>query len=715
MRWTYLITRLLVVALVWGFVTYGLDPLIRYSSVQALQTATGAKADVGDLKTSFFPPSVTVSNLALASARRPGWNLLQFDEMQLKLESASLSRRRFVVEEGHLNGLQFDTRRNDDGQLEKSPEPVNEEPSWMSEKLTELGTEWLTNLTEQVKSQLDPNVLETYRTGTEVYEKWDERFVEMSARAKSLKPKVDRLQAQFKKAKEGDTLQQIEQYLQVSQKAEEIIIEVQDFRDELKGIVPEVRSDFQLLNEARERDQEKVKHTLALLKPDPRRISQALLGKPMYAQLQQVLTWIEAAREYQKELHDQVQPPRSAGRDFEFLNRNPGPDFLLKKLSLSGTISVNRESVPFKAMMTDITEDPKLLGRPCVMRLMAEGSRPLQLRITYDATGDIPKSEMLADYRDTNPLPLLAGKPKEACVHATLSDLAWTTRLTLIKDTIDGSIDLKSEVGNLKFDASDKVRSEIVEAANDAFSEIRILNASVKLSGTLRNPSIDLQSDVGEQVALGVQQAFTHQLDNAKERLISEVNTYAGDQIEKLTGRFKGEYDKLMSDNKDLIEQISEVRTIVASLQSGKMDPATLLKQVSNSKLIPAKEQQKINKVMEEIDNTLQGRSLPAGLQKKIPQIPQEILQLPGSLQQSATGFIPQSGELLNSPGFLPQASPFFQQTEGLFQHVLTPPPEGSELQTEGSAKSVTSKTQTRPAVPSLPTGIRSLFPKPKK
>ena len=262
---------------------------------------------------------------------------------------------------GHLDGLRFDTKRNDDGQLEKSPEPVSEEPSWMSEKLTELGTEWLTNLTEQVKSQLDPNVLETYRTGTEVYEKWDDRFVDMTTRAKALKPKVDRLQSQFRKAKEGDTLQQIEQYLQVSQRAEEIILEVQDFREELKGIVPEVRSDFQLLNEARERDQEKVKHTLALLKPDPRRISQALLGKPMYAQLQQVLTWIEAAREYQKDLHDQVQPPRSAGRDFEFLDRNPGPDFLMKKLSLSGMISVNQESVPFKAMITDVTEDPRLL------------------------------------------------------------------------------------------------------------------------------------------------------------------------------------------------------------------------------------------------------------------------------------------------------------------------------------------------------------------
>ena len=734
MRWTYLISRLLVVGLVWAFVAFGMDPLLRFSAVQTLQTVTGAKADVGNLSTTFFPPSVSIRNLAVASARRPGWNLVEFDEMALRLEPSSLSRRRFVVEEGRLDGLRFDTKRTDDGQLEKSPEPISEEPSWMSEKLTELGTEWLTNLTESVKSQLDPKTLETYRLGTETYEKWDERFVEMSSRAKAMKPRVDRLVLQFKNAKQGDTLQQIEQYLQVSQKAEAIIIEVQGFRDELKDIVPEVRADFQTLNDARERDQEKVKHTIALLKPDARRISQALLGEPMYRQLQQVLTWVEFVRDYQRDLKKQVQPPRSAGRDFEFLMRNPAPDFLLKKLSLTGLISVNKESVPFKAMMTDITEDPKLLGRPCVMRLNADGSRPLQLRVTYDATGEVPIAEMLADFRDTNPMPLLAGKPKEACLHATLSDLTWTTQLTLVEQKIEGRIDLHSQIGNMNFEAAEDVRKEIVEAANDAFDAVRVLNASVKLSGTLRNPVIDLQSDVGEQVAVGVQQAFTHQLDNAKQRLISEVNAYAGDQIEKLTGRFKGEYDKLLTDNKDLLEQVNEVRTIVATLQSGKIDAGTLVKQVTSSKLIPQKDQEKIRNVMSEIDNTLQGRSLPAGLQKKL-NLPPGIMELPGTIQsiQQTTGYFPQTSELLQAPALIPQTSRLFHQTEGVLQQtdnflqqtdnflnqpigIMEPVAETTSPETT-SPEALTPKPtikalSPRFGIPLLPDGFRSLLPK---
>lgn len=641
MRWTYLITRLLIVALVWGFVAFGMDPLLRYTAVQALQSAIGAKADVAVVTTKFFPPTVTIRNVALASARRPGKNLVEFDELHVRLEPSSLSRRRFVVEEGHLTGLRFDTRRADDGQLEASPEPISEEPSWMSERLTELGTEWLTDLTQQVKAQLDPNVLETYRTGTEMYEKWDARFVDMVSRGKDLEPRVRQLKIQFEQAKKGDPLQQIEQYILVAERAEQIVIEVQGFREELKSIVPEVRSDFQTLNEARIRDQEKVQHTLALLKPDARRITQALLGKTMYRQIQQILTWVEAVRDYQKDLKEQVRPPRSVGRDFEFLVRNPAPDFLLKSLSLSGEISINEELIPFLATISDVTEDPRLLGRPCQMHLTADGSRPLKLQLTWDATGDTPVARMLADYRDTNAIPLLAGKPGDACFRGTLSDLAWTSRLTVMKDQISGSIDLNSRIGHLMFEASEDVREEVVEAANEAISAIQTLNASVDLGGTLRDPEIRLQSDVGEQVSSGVQLAFVHQLDRAKARLVSEVNTYAADQIEKLKGRFSGEYEKLMNENKDLLEQVGEIRTLVATLKSGKADPATIVRQVTNSRLIPEKEGEKIRRVMGDVDTVLNRQGLPVLLQErlqkeasKIPQLP----QIPGGFRQ----FLPQ-------------------------------------------------------------------------
>jgi len=645
MRWTYIIPRLTIMSLLWGFLAWGVDPLLRYSTVQSFQSITGAKVDVAALQTTYFPPSFTVQGMALASAGRPGKNMVEFDALHVRLEPHSLSRRRFVIEDGHIDGLRFDTRRSDDGQLEITAESEAEdtEPSWVTEKLTELGDEWLSSLEDQIKSQLDPNQLETYRVGTGVYDKWDVQFEKLLVRAKALEPRARALKQDFDNAQKGDALQQIEQYLAVAQEAELLVRDAQMFRDELKEIVPEVRSDFQLLNDARKRDQEKVKHTVALLKPDPRRISQALLGKTMYLRLQEILTWVETIRDYQHGLHEQIRPPRHAGRDFDFRAPNPSPDFLLKNLRLAGTISVSKESVQFKALLTDVTGDPILLGRPCVMSLVAAGSRPLQLKVTYDATQETPVAEILSDFRDTNSIPLRAGNPEKACLQAILNDVTWQSRLVVVENRIQGYLVLDSQLDQLAFSANEDVRPEIIEAANEVLSSLQTLNATVQISGTLRKPGIELHSDVGEQVASGVKVAFTHQLAVAREKLMAEVSDYADEHIQTLKNRFAADYDRLLLDNAELIEKAAEVQMLVASLRSGKMGARSLVKQVSSSSLINDRDREKVNSAMEKVDSVLSGQ-LPGSLQNKIPTLRGNLPLQPGWLPDY-------SGNLPSQPG----------------------------------------------------------------
>jgi uncharacterized protein (TIGR03545 family) len=621
MRWTYIIPRLIIVSLLWGCLTYGVDPLLGYVTVQSFQSITGAKVDVHELKTTYFPPSLTIQGMAFGSTGRPGKNIVEFDAMHIKLEPHSLSRRRFVIENGQIDGLRFDTQRNDDGQLEVSDEPEDTEPSWITDKLTELGDEWLSGMEEHIRSQLDPNSLETYRVGTDVYEKWDVRFDDLVIEAKDLQPRARTLKLNFENARKCDTLHQIEQYLIVAQDAEQLVREAQMFRDELKNIVPEVRSDFQLLNDARMRDQEKVKQTLALVKPDPRRISEALLGKTMYLRLQEILTWVETIRDYQHGLQDQIEPPRRPGHDFDFWAGKPVPDFHLKNLRLTGTVSVSKESVSFKAILTDVTEDPMLLGRPCVMSLVADGSRPMRLKVTYDATRETPVAELLVDIQDTNEIPLRAGKPQKSSLQAVLNDVAWQSRLVVAGNRIQGHLALNSRLNLLEFAVADDVRPEIVEAANDVFRNLQTLNATVQISGTMLDPEIELDTDIGEQVASNVKVAFTHQMNAAKARLIAEVDDFADEHVQTLRNRFAADYDRLLLDNAELIQQASEVQNLVASLRSGKMDARGLMKQVSSSSLIKDKDMEKLNGTLKKADNVLSGQ-IPSELQDKLPKLP---------------------------------------------------------------------------------------------
>ncbi len=151
---------------------------------------------------------------------------------------------------------------------------------------------------------------------------------------------------------------------------------------------------------------------------------------------------------------------------------------------------------------------------------------------------------------------------------------------------------------------------------------------------------------------------------------------------------------------------------------------------------------------MDEIDNTLKGRSLPLGIQEKL-NLPAGAMELPGILQRANGQFPTTTDVLQQAPIFVPQTSQLLQQTEGFLNRTdsllhqtdsfLNQPigimgpamqPTGAEDATSDASTDVTDETKTsspttaaqQPAasktpasrlnIPILPGGLRSLWPK---
>ncbi len=615
MRWFYIVPRLLIVVLLWSFLTWGLDPLLKYSAVQSIQVVTGAKADLTGFSTTLNPPGFRIQGAAFASASEPGFNLMQFDELSLQLAGDPLLRRQFVVTEGRLSGVRFRTARADDGQLPVTPEPPSDQqPSWLAEQLKSIGDEWLTKLTDDVKSHLDPNTLLTYRVGSEIHLKWEDRLNSISDRSRLMQPRWQQLKMQFENAKRGDPIQQLEQYLQLARQAELLTQEAQKIRVELTGIVPEVRDDFSRLNQARHTDEQMIRQKLELLKPDSRRISESLIGEQMYRQLQQLLSWIELGQQYQQELKQQTQPTRGRGTDFQFPILNPTPDFVLEKLLVSGEMMLDGTPVPFEAVLTDVTEDAPLLARPCILRLKSNGAKPLLVQITYDATRRVSETQILASWQNAEGAVLRAGQQKHAEVAVRTAAIDWQLNLNIAAQKLRGEVRLHSGLHDTMFVVNESIRPEIVQAARDVLGSIDRVDACLEIDGTLRKPQIRLDSNLGPAIGDGLRTAFNAQLQNAGNRLSSEINDYASDQIIRLKTRFAGQYDQLLKENSTLIAQIQEVQNIVAAVQSGRVDPNTVFRQVTDSKLLPEKQQQSINRAMQDANKILKPNNLPIRL-----------------------------------------------------------------------------------------------------
>lgn len=431
----------------------------------------------------------------------------------------------------------------------------------------------------------------------------------------------------------------------MAREADLVLQDARRLQNDLKQMAPEVRTDFESINQARLNDQQMIKQKIALLKPDGRRISQALLGRDVYLRVQEMLTWFELFRSYQSELTQQVQPPRNPGRTWPVLPVSPGPAFHAQKLSLSGKMSIDRDLIPWQAVLSDITSDPRLLGKPAVLEASAAGPRPLQLKYTVDATTDVVRSELTAELRDPQGFALSAGRRQKARFEAGLSNLTWTAQVGLTGNEMSGFIQLISDIDGLSFEASDDVRPEILEAANEALHDIHSLDVVLALTGTLQKPDIVLSTELGDQIASGIQTAVMHQLDKARTRLLEEADRQATAQLARLRTRFGEEYNRLAKDNEKLIAQVQEVSQLLATLRSGKVDPRAVIQQVSNSKLLKEKDRESVQRVLNGVNGVMQGQ-LPQELLHKLP-IPKSAdsetapLMIPGLLPGSFPGLLP--------------------------------------------------------------------------
>lgn len=606
MRWTWLIPRLVLVTLLWAVFAFGFDPWLRHSAVQTMQSVTGARADVESLTTGFFPPVLSVNGVALASATSPGTNLIEFDALECRLEGHALLRKSVVIEEARLTGVRLGTVRNDDGQLDEQPVEEDTEPSWLSEKLREAGDEWLEQLVVDVRQQLDPNTLETWRTGQTLSVKWEQRLETLQDDLQALQPRVDQLQERMDEAGRLKSVARIDAYLRLAGEGEQLLQEARELQSQIQSIVPEVREDLKSLDAARRNDQQMVVQKVHQLKPTPRKITESLIGPEMYRQLHQALSWLQMGSRYRRELKQQSKVARHRGEQFEFPILNPTPGFLCRRMEISGELTLDRQLRPFQAVLSDVSSDPAMLGQPSLLRLKAEGDSPIHLAIRYDATTDVPTTDVLAELRETQIKPLRVGQEGTALLTAGLAGLSWSAKIRVQDDQIHGLVQLNSTLQQADI-TSESMTPLLKHAVVDILRNVDTVDATVQVTGTLQKPDVQIDSPLGEQVAAGLQTALARQTEHVKAALASQVNQLAAEQQDRLSAELNGRYQALVAEHKATFEKIQGAQQLLASVRSGSSNPVDLFRQVSGSGLLPEKQQEQLDRQMKKRDQLLQG------------------------------------------------------------------------------------------------------------
>ncbi len=574
-RWNYLLPRAVLVLSCWLFFAFALDPLLHRTTVATAETVLQAKVDLVDLETGLFPPAVSLQQMQLANRNQPDRNLLQFDTLHARIAGTPLLHRRTIIEEATVTGVRWDTPREASGQLEGSTPgdgPITFPELWPSLSLQaeRWGRDLLLGALDEARDQLDPNLLESVRTADRVHREWDERFRAYEMRVRTLQLRVAALQEGVENVK-GSAFEKLQAYQKTAAEVNELLAESQRLRKEFPGLIEQANADFREIDAARQRDEAAIREKLKLFQLNPQELTETLLGPEFVQRAQQVARYAAWAKQNLDAATDPPEAERMRGTDIDFSSQEPLPKFLVRRMHISGQMDLRGQPVPFAAEVTGITSEPRLHDQPMVIQLQAEGEAALKLEVVADHRSDQPAWKLELDYRNPQPAKFALGRRDQTGLQLVSGDSRWNATLELVGDDLRGAVVLRQNDVRLDRSAETPHASEtarmLAETLAETLAGVKQVEASLQLTGTLQQPRWSLQSDLGRQLATGMNAMIAGEMKRRQEELTAGLNARLQEKTGTLQQMMNERYSGLIA-GLDLNE--TNARGLVQRVAGGK-------------------------------------------------------------------------------------------------------------------------------------------------
>ncbi len=535
MRWSYIISRVVVVAVIWLAVFFGLDPLIKWGMRKTGESITGAKVDIGKVKTKFFPPSMTIEKLAAASKSDPWTNMVEFNNLSMSIEGRPLFEKAVIVREASLSGLRFNTKRSTSGKLPFVP------PSAMGKKFAE----WTSSgkgfamdrfssiKTDAIKDiKVAPDSLESVKLANELKaqyaaeaDAWKTRLegMKFQERAKGLEERFRQLE------KESDTLKQIQMGQALLKDADALKNDIAKTKDEVTASLDKAKGYAAKIEEAKKRDTAAIKDKMHLPDMDPKAISVYLLGPQTGGMLEKYLGYYEKSRKYipAGSKAGKIETPARKGTVVHFPKEKSYPKFAIRKMAVTGVLDIGDKNLDYSGVITGITNQPAVYGQPIRAAVDAQwGERRLNLQAVMDHVTETPKDSLSAKLSGWALADMKAGDPASLEVKSSGGTGAVDADFAVTGDQLDGKIKLTAT--GIGLTAAIGGGGDAVAFAQKAVSQslagIKTADASIGVSGTLSKPSLDIDSSIGSAFSKGIKAALGQEIENYRKALEAKVS-----------------------------------------------------------------------------------------------------------------------------------------------------------------------------------------------
>jgi uncharacterized protein (TIGR03545 family) len=537
-----------IIVLAWIFLV---DGIVRRSIESAGTRAVGARVDVADADLSLFPMGLTIQGLAVTNPDAPMKNTVEIDRIRFDLDTAFLIKRKVVINDMSVEGLQINTDRKRSGAIEQkkkkkpeTPEDKAPKPTGRSKK-TLCGEFSMPSFSQpDVNAILSKEPLKSIAMANDLEAKlkkektrWQNQLKELpdekklndyGKRLDQLKKGGGSLGALLGSAKDLTELQSdIQKDLDALKKAQS------NFDKGIKGYERQVRK----LARAPEKDIRRLINKYSLSTDGLANLSQLLFGEKLCGWIGSVWQWYAKLKPYLSKVpkgkddgEDTQSPSRGKGIDVRFAEIPPMPDFLIRRMK----VNANLTQGDFTGNAENITSDQTILGNPMTYRFSGkEMAQATSLALNGTANyiqPNAPKNtaRLKAKGVVVQELSLIRDASFPLNLHQATSDVDLD--FALMGNDLKAMV--KADFRRVDFQtAPGKDQTGVAKAMTSALGKVKGFALAADITGTPRDYAVDISSDLDQVLRSAVGDLVKTEAAKLKSELQKQIAARVKDPI----------------------------------------------------------------------------------------------------------------------------------------------------------------------------------------
>jgi uncharacterized protein (TIGR03545 family) len=542
----------------------GLNPLLRWALIFTGQRVTGARVELGQVNSQFWKSRLALVDLAIANPQKTGENVLECAAIDLDLNTRALLHKRWVIDRGSLSGLQLGELRGADGALPTDPAPTPGDSNW-SDQARAAGEAWFHDASRRLNEDLDSN-LKSPALARELSGRWPREYERLQTRARLVRDEAKRLEADARQWKDNPWTA-VEHLPTIAGRVDHLRTEGLAIKQQLEALRTQLLADRQAVAAARQHDQAYLREQLTLEQLKPEALTEYLVDADWKPYVDQLIGWVRWSRQH---MSNRPSGAAAAGRGLtiDFSALDPQPRWLCRQLELDGAGTANSQPFAFRGTLFNWTSDPRLLGKPAELTVQLTGAHQADVTVVIDHTRPVPIESLdLACPRLVQPGRLL-GKADGLAMELQRGIGSLQAQFKLQGEQLDGTIALhRPDITLTPRIAADHQAASLQTALHEAAGAVRQLDVRVQLSGHWKRPEWKIRSDMGPQLAAGMNRALHSELARRGERLMAAADSVVAKELDQLESQVEQKKQEILSDLNLSQEQLSWVKQQLTALR----------------------------------------------------------------------------------------------------------------------------------------------------